>query len=484
MGPKNTLVRSLGLKYVVAICIASVVGSGVYKKVAPMADGLHSSGWVLIAWVLAGLITLFGALSYAEITGLLAETGGEYAYFKKIYNRFFSFIYGWSLFTVANTAAISSIAYVCSESLNNILNLPPLFTSLATFTIGGVFYPFDNFTVKLIAIFIVLGLTLFNTRTVKTGAGFGNVLVLLVLFGIIVIIGFGLNSEGANIAQSLSLHTTNNYSVTTSAVFTAMLAAFWAYQGWNNIGYVGGEVKNAHKVIPVGIAIGLGIIISIYLLINLTYLSLLPIESFESIHAAGNKIAAVEVVRSFWGYNGALFISLLIFVTTLGCTHAQILTCARPYYAMAKEGLFFKKIGELNKSKVPQNALLIQGIWAALLVMSGSFDQLTDMSIFAIFIFYGANGLGVFILRRKMPNAVRPYKAWGYPVVPAIYVIFCALFLVNTICTRPREAAIGVVLMLTGIPVYYWLQKKYVQTDEQNQGFGISEKTKESIVSR
>jgi APA family basic amino acid/polyamine antiporter len=476
MTSKNNLVRSLGLRYVVAIVIASVVGSGVYKKVAPMADGLHSSGWVLIAWVLAGLITLFGALSYAEITGLLAETGGEYAYFKKIYNRFFSFIYGWSLFTVANTAAISSIAYVCSESLNNILNLPPLFSSLATFTIGGVFYPFDNFTVKLIAIFIIIGLTMINTRTVKTGAGLGNALVLLVLFGIIIIIGFGLNSDGASITRSLSLHTTNGYSVTTSAIFTAMLAAFWAYQGWNNIGYIGGEVKNPHKVIPIGIAIGLGIIITIYLLINATYLSVLPIESFETLHTDGGKIAAVEVVRSFWGYNGAMFISFLIFITTLGCTHAQILTCARPYYAMAREGLFFAKIGELNKSKVPQNALLIQGIWAAVLVLSGSFDQLTDMSIFAIFIFYGANGLGVFILRRTMPDAKRPYKAWGYPIIPAIYVIFCALFLVNTLYTRPREAVIGMVLMLSGIPVYFWLQKKYVQTDEQNQGFGKPEK--------
>lgn len=434
-----------------------------------MADGLHSSGWILLAWVFAGLITLFGALSYAEITGLLANTGGEYAYFKRIYNRFFSFIYGWSLFTVANTAAISSIAYVCAESLNNILGLPPLFTSLATFTLGGVFYPFDNATVKLLAIFIILSLTWFNTKKVKTGASLGNALVLLVIFGILVIIGFGLNSDIASISRSLSLHTTNGYSVTTSAVFTAMLAAFWAYQGWNNIGYVGGEVKNPHKSIPVGIAIGLGIIITIYLLINATYLAVLPIESFEAIHAVGDKIAAVEVVRSFWGNNGALFISLLIFITTLGCTHAQILTCARPYYAMAKEGLFFAKVGELNKSKVPQNALLIQGIWAAILVLSGSFDQLTDMSIFAIFIFYGANGLGVFILRKTMPNAHRPYRAWGYPIIPAIYVIFCALFLINTVYTRPREAAIGMILILTGIPVYIWLQKKYEQTDEQTE---------------
>lgn len=461
MHQKSKLIRSLGLKYVVGIVVASVLGSGVYKKVAPMADGLHSSGWVLVAWALAGLITLFGALSYAEITGLLANTGGEYAYFKKIYNRFFSFIYGWSMFTVANTAAISSIAYVSAESLNNMLQLPPLFPSLAMINVAGVFFPFDNFTVKLLAIIIILLLTMLNTRAVKTGAGFSNTLVFLIVASIGIIILFGLGSTKSDLSLAMSFTTSNQSPVTVSAIFTAMLAAFWAYQGWNNIGYVGGEVKNPHKAIPIGIAIGLGLIITIYLLINATFLSVLPVESFEAMHQSGNKIAAVEAVNAFWGHNGALFILILIFVTTLGCTHAQILTCARPYYAMANEGMFFKSAGTLNRSHVPQNALWMQGIWAAALVLSGSFDQLTDMSIFAVFIFYGANGLGVFILRRTMKDAVRPYKAWGYPVIPAIYVIFSVLFLINTIYTRPREAAIGIILILTGVPVYFWLRKKY-----------------------
>ncbi len=465
MAQKSSLVRSLGLPYVVALVIASVVGSGVYKKVAPMSSDLQSSGWVLIAWALAGLITLFGALSYAEITGMLANTGGEYAYFKKIYNRFFSFIYGWSMFTVANTAAISSIAYVCAESLNNVLGLPPVFSSAASFTLGGVFYPFDNFTVKLLAISIILLLTWVNTRTVKTGGSLGNLLVLLVIAGILLIIGFGLGSQQAELSRGFSMVTAHGNPVTMSAIFTAMLAAFWAYQGWNNIGYVGGEVKNPYKMIPVGIAIGLGVIITLYLLINATYLSVLDISQFEQIQQAGNQIAAVEVVRAFWGAGGALFISVLIFITTLGCTHAQVLACARPYYAMAGEGMFFKSAAKLNKSNVPQNALLMQGVWASILVLSGSFDQLTDMTIFSIFIFYGANGLGVFVLRWKMKDAYRPYKAWGYPVIPAIYVIFCAVFLVNTLSSRPREAVIGLVLMSTGIPVYFWLKKKYPQKE-------------------
>jgi APA family basic amino acid/polyamine antiporter len=178
------------------------------------------------------------------------------------------------------------------------------------------------------------------------------------------------------------------------------------------------------------------------------------------IHESGNQIAAVEAVRSFWGAKGVLFISLLILITTLGCTNASILTGARPYYAMARERLFFSGIGKLSKTNVPYNSLLWQGIWASMLVLSGTFDQLTDMIIFAVFIFYGATALGVFILRRRMPNAHRPYKVWGYPFVPAIFILFCIGLFFNTIVTRPREAAIGMALILSGIPVYFLFRRK------------------------
>jgi APA family basic amino acid/polyamine antiporter len=250
-------------------------------------------------------------------------------------------------------------------------------------------------------------------------------------------------------------------TVTISSFFTAMLAAFWAYQGWVSVGFIGGEVKNPNKIIPKGIVIGVFVVIFIYLLVNVTYLSLLSIPQLEQIYASGNQIAAVEAVRSFWGTGGVMFISLLILLSTLGCTNASILTGARPYYAMGRDRLFFAGIGKLNKTNVPGNSLLWQGIWASVLVLSGTFDQLTDMIIFAVFIFYGATSLGVFILRRKMPDAYRPYKVWGYPVVPAIFIIFCLFLFFNTISTRPREAAIGTILILSGIPVYLLLQRKY-----------------------
>jgi len=248
-----------------------------------------------------------------------------------------------------------------------------------------------------------------------------------------------------------------------------MLAAFWAYQGWVSVGFIGGEVKNPNQTLPKGIVFGVFIVIAIYLLVNITYLSLLSIPQLESIHAAGNQIAAVEAVRSFWGTGGVLFISLLILLTTLGCTNASILTGARPYYAMSRDGLFFPSIGKLNKSNVPANSLLWQGVWASVLVMSGTFDQLTDMIVFAVFIFYAATSLGVFILRRKMPDAHRPYKVWGYPFVPALFIVFCIFLFFNTIITCPREAAIGVALILSGIPVYLFLQWKYSKLKDEGK---------------
>jgi APA family basic amino acid/polyamine antiporter len=453
------LEKSLTLRYVVVMAVASVIGSGVYKKVAPMAAELHSPGWVLLAWLVAGVITLFGALSFAEVTGMLADTGGEYVYYKKIYSRIFSYTYGWSLFSVINTASISSLAYVFAQSLNSIYPLPVLLPSMSGFNIGEVFYPFADYSIKLTAVSLILLLTWVNTRGVKTGAGMSNAILWLVFSGILLIVVFGLTSKNASIADSFSLKTTDNSAVTISAFFTAMLAAFWAYVGWNNAGYIGGEVKDATKNIPRGTAIGVFIVIGVYLLANITYLALLPINALEEINASGNQIAAIEAVKQFWGANGALFISVLILITTLGCTHANILTCARPYYAMANEGMFFPAAGKLNKASTPANALWIQGIWAVILVFSGSFDQLTDMIIFAVFIFYGSTTVGVFVLRRTMPDAPRPNKVWGYPVVPAIYVIFCLILLVNTVYTRPREAAIGVALILIGIPFYWWFRR-------------------------
>ncbi len=460
MGNQRNLIRTLGIGYVIIVVVANIIGSGVYKKIAPMAAELQSSVWIVLAWIVGGIITLFGALSNAEVAGLLADTGGDFVYFKKIYNRFFAFLYGWSLFTVIQTATISSLAWVFAQSLNTIIPLPGIFASLNDFTIGGVFYPFQDFEIKLVAILLILLLTGLNISGLKSGAGFSRVILILVGAGLLIIVLFGLTSKGIKTSGLLNFSDLSAGTVTLSSFYTAMLAAFWAYQGWVSVGFIGGEVKDPNKNIPRGIVTGVFIVIAVYVIVNMTYLLLLSIPQLIQIHESGNQIAAVEAVKSFWGRSGAIFISFLILITTLGCTNASILTGARPYYAMAKDGLFISSLSRLNKNNVPGVSLLWQGIWASILVLSGTFDQLTDMIIFAVFIFYGATALGVFILRRKIPDTYRPYKVWGYPVIPAVFILFCIGLFFNTIVTRPREAAIGLTLIFTGIPVYFLLRKK------------------------
>lgn len=238
----------------------------------------------------------------------------------------------------------------------------------------------------------------------------------------------------------------------------AMLSAFWAYEGWSAIGYIGGEIKNPNRNLPLALILGVLFVMAVYVTINFTYLYILPIDTIIGTYQSQNTIAAVVVVKQFLGNAGLLFILLVILLTTFGSTNTTLLTPPRLYYAMAKENLFFKSASYIHpKYNTPSKAIIYQAIWSSILVLSGSFDQLTDMLIFASFIFYGATAFGVFVLRVRMPDAPRPYKAWGYPVVPALFILFCVVLIVITIMTKPREALLGLGLMLSGIPLYfYW----------------------------
>ncbi|MDF1561197.1 MAG: amino acid permease [Bacteroidales bacterium] len=460
MSNPRSLARTLGLGYVVIFVIANIIGSGVFKKIAPMAAELQSSSWILLVWVVGGIITLFGALSNAELAGMLADTGGDFVYLRKIYNRFFSFLYGWSLFAVIQTATISSLAYVLTQSLNSIIVIPDILPALNDFTIGGIFFPFRDFGIKLTAILVIMLLTLLNMSGLRSGAWTGKAIFFIVCAGLAVIIIAGLTTDAPRPERFMDVRELGSGAVTLSSFYTAMLAAFWAYQGWVSVGFIGGEIKDAKANIPKGIAIGVFVVIVVYLLVNLAYMRVMSIPDLVQVHEAGNQIAAVEVVRSLWGKGGVLFISVLILITTLGCLNASILTGSRPYFAMSRDRLFFSGIGKLNRHNVPGNSLLWQGIWASVLVLSGTFDQLTDMLIFAVYIFYGATATGVFILRRRMPDAHRPYKVPGYPVITALFVLFCVGLFINTIITQPREALIGLTLILAGIPVYFIFRKR------------------------
>jgi APA family basic amino acid/polyamine antiporter len=460
---QGQLVRTLSLQAATILVISSVIGSGVYKKVAPMSNELLSPTLVLWAWILAGFISLCGALSNAEIAGMMADSGGEYVYFKRIYGKFMAFLWGWSTFAVIKTAAVASIAYVFTQSLNALIPLPQLPDELAQISLLGLFQPFDNFGVKLITILLILSLTFINTRGLKGAAALStNItrLVVISLTGIVIsglLFGHGTWDNISTSATTYQAPSITDFSFIKS-MFAAMLAAFWAYEGWNTLGFIGGEIKEPNKNLPLALAGGLFIIIIAYLLVNFTYLYVLPIDQLINVYKAQNEIAAVAVVKHFAGPIGAAVISIVILFTTLGCTNSTILMPPRVYNAMAKDGLFFKTAANIHPTfNTPNQALWIQGAWASVLVLSGSFDQLTDMLIYAAFFFYGATAFGVFILRKREPNAERPYKVWGYPFIPALFVVFCVALILITWINAPREALIGSILMLSGLPFYwYW----------------------------
>ncbi len=450
----------------IILTVSSVIGSGVYKKVAPMSAELLSADLVLIAWALAGIITLCGALSNAEVASMLAESGGEYVYFRKIYNRFFAFIFGWTCFAVIRSAAAASIAYVFAHSFNSLIPLPVLPPSWEEITVLGIFSPFHNFGVKVLTVLLIVGLSYNNYRGIRFGEGLSKGVTIIVVASLFLIIVLGLTVGGGSV-QNFQIPGAGFVErswgdrIFIETLFAALLAAFWGYEGWTATGYIGGEIKNAHRNLPLAIVTGVLFVMGVYICINFTYLYVLPIDDMVAVHQSVNSIAAVEVVRSFLGTSGALAMAILILITTFGCTNTTLLGPPRLYYAMAREGYFFRAASYIHpKYNTPSKAILIQAIWASLLVFSGSFDQLTDMLIFAAFIFYGATALGVFILRVRMPDAPRPYKAFGYPIVPAIFIIFCVALIVITLLSKPREAFIGLGLMASGLPFYwYWKSK-------------------------
>lgn len=463
---KPELVKYFGLTTGIILLVSSIIGSGVYKKVAPMSLDLQSPGLILLAWLLAGMVTLLGVLTVAEIAMLIPVSGGPFAYLKKIYGEKTSYFYGWASFACLQSASTASIAYVAAQSLHAVLPLPYLGGEWETMTVLGIFTPFANIGVKLAAVSFILILTFINSRGVHQGGRVTNVITVIVLISLFIIIAAGLTTGGGNfqhIATDAATYPPDTFSQSggfLKAMFLAMLAAFWAFEGWVNIGFVGDEIKSPERNIPRILIFGILIITGIYLLVNFTYLYVLPVGDMMAVATDQNSIAAVEVIRHFAGYEGAFAISVLIIVTTLGCTNATILTSGRVYYAMARENLFFKPAAKIHpRFHTPNNSLWMFASWASLLVFSGTFDQLTDMMVFSSFIFYGLVVAGVFILRKKMPDAPRSYRVIGYPVVPVLFLLFCAGLIVNTLVQRPREAGLGLLLIALGTPFYFLFKR-------------------------
>jgi APA family basic amino acid/polyamine antiporter len=456
----EVLKPKIGVSTATFLVVSVIIGSGVFKKLAPMSQELGSPLLVILCWVVAGLISLAGALSTAEMVSMFPNSGGEYFYFQKVYGRFFSFMYGWASFTVIKTSSIAALAYIFAQSLTSLFPLPILgdSTSFLGIAISQALF------IKVVASSLIIALTLLNYRGAQFATKLSTVLTYLMLTSIVafIAIGFG-SSQGsmANITTASQLPNApdlHGFSLL-KALFVASLGAFWGYEGWNSVAYVGEEIKNPKRNLPLALGIGTLIVMTAYVLLNIVFVYILPIDYF--IQLTPNKIAAVEVAGKLSGNIGMILVASLIVVTTLNATNSTILTSARMMYAMARDKLFFYKAANVHpKYNTPDIALFIQAFWAIALVFSGSFDQLTDMLVFASFIFYGSTALGVIILRVKHPEYERKYKVIGYPFVPGLFLLFCAALFVITILNKPYEAIWGLSLIATGFPVYWWLNRK------------------------
>lgn len=468
------LSKAFGLKMAVIIVISAIVGSGVFKKAAPMAELLHAPWLVILAWLLAGIIILFGILSIAELSALFPSSGGPFLWLEKIYGKAISFFYGWSCFTVIQTAAISSIAFVFAGALDTFITLPHLAPEYEAIGFLGL-YPLKNFGAKIIASLLIVALTLVNIRGAKKG---GNIsllftsVIILAIMAIVWIAFFG-GSGSVQTIQSISADfPEEGFTVFgfISAMVLSMRAAFWGYEGWIALGFIGEEIKDPGKNLPKALITGILIVILVYLAVNTAYFFVMTADDMiAGVQQNENSIAAVLVVDKMLGEGGAYIISAMILISTLGCTNATILVSARIYYAMAQKGFFFKKAARIHtENKTPHYALIYQCIWACLLVFSGSFDFLTDLVIISGFIFFGLIVWGVVRLRRKMPDVPRAYKTPLYPLVPVVFVLFCIVLTVISFIESPYKSLTGLGLILSGLPFYYYWSRTWKKREDHS----------------
>lgn len=402
---------------------------------------------------------MLGAFSFASLATTTKEAGGQFQYFKNVFGGFFGFMYGWSFFTVISTASIASIAYVFAQSLGNLMHVPSILDTYSSYSLGGVLFPFQNASIKLIAIAALIFLTLFNIRGVEGGGWLSNIVTSAKILGILLLIILGLSYSGntAQVEPSAFHPNQTGELLQISAFFTAMLGAFWAYDGWVNITNMASEFKDPTKNIPRAIIIGTALTMFLYVMVNYAYLQVLAPADFARLSAQEGSIAAVEVAGIVMGPLGMTIISVLIMVSTFGATQGSTMSAARVYYQMSKEGYFFKPFSHVHKRfHTPHVSLIGQMIWASLLIISGTFDQLTDMLIFAAFIFYALGAVAV--IRLKMQGKLS--LTFGYPMVPLLFLLCCLVIVVNAVYTRPLESLSGLGLMALGVPVYLYFRSQ------------------------
>lgn len=504
--------RRLGLFDSTMLVAGTMIGSGIFIVSADIARDVASSGWLLAIWLLTGLLTIMGALSYAELAGMMPHAGGQYVFLREAYSPLWGFLYGWTVFLVIQTGTLAAVAVAFAKFLGVLL--PALGTGeegvLFRHTFAEplrLFLPLPwlreplkvlerkEFTItagQLVAVALIAGLTALNCRGVQEGKVVQNIFTVAKTLALVVLIGLGLTVAANPQAITVNteqvwggIHGTKRFAEVQALVHApafvvalmvaggATVGALFSSDAWNNITFTAGEVREPHRTLPLSLALGPGLVILLYLLANLAYLAALPVVgnpdggtplergiAFAQDDRVGTAVLAQATPRL-----GVPFMAVAVMISTFGCVNGLILMGARLYFAMARDGLFFQGVGTLSARGVPFTGLVLQGVWSILLVFSGTYSELLDFVIFAALLFYALTVAGLFILRRKLPDAARPYRAFGYPLVPALYVVLCAAIMIDLLIVRPEYTWPGLILVLTGIPVYFLWRGRFHRAD-------------------
>lgn len=449
-------VKKLNLTDCLMLIVGSMIGSGIFIVPSAMSLQLGSPGLLLAAWLVTALLTIIAAISYGELAAMMPKAGGQYVYLKEAYGPLWGFLYGWTLFMVIQTGTIAAVAVAFAKFAG--VFWQQIHPDIVVFNLFGLAINSQ----QLLAIAIVWVLTVTNFRDVKTGALVQNAFTFSKVGAIVLMLGAGLffalqqNTVSLNLSFNIDLQDPKLWSVFS----IALVGSIFSSDAWNNITFTGGEIENPQRNIPLSLFLGTSLVSMLYLFMVLMYVYILPFEAIQ--HAPQERVGTV-FMQALMGSTGMYAMAALIMVSTFGCVNGLTLSGARVYYAMAKDGLFFRRASTLNGNGSPQVALMMQAVWATILTVSGSYGNLLDYVVIAVLFFYILTIVGIFVLRVKKPDAERPYKVWGYPILPFIYIGLASFICYQLLVHKPEFTRPGLLIVAAGIPVYglvKWLQKK------------------------
>jgi len=460
------LKRELGLLDGTMLVVGSMIGSGIFIVSADIARQVGSTAWLLLIWLLSGLITIIAAVSYGELSAMFPKAGGQYVYLKEAYNKLIAFLYGWSFFGVIQTGTIAAVGVAFSKFAAYLV--PFVSDENILYEIGS----FKLNAAQLVSIFTIILLTYINSRGVKNGKMLQTVLTIIKIASLVGLIVFGLtlgakaeiwNANWTDVwaTKSFNAETGTWLPISGTALITgisaAMVGSLFSSDAWNGVTFIAGEIKNPQRNVGLSLFLGTFIVTIIYVLANVMYVAVVPLEDIA--FAKSDRVAVVAA-NNIFGNIGTLIIAVMIMISTFACNNGLIMAGARVYYTMAKDGLFFKKAAHLNEFSVPAWALWAQCFWASALCLTGKYGDLLDFVVIIVLIFYILTIYGIFILRKKQPGAERPYKAFGYPFLPAFYIVVASAISISLLITKFSTCGWGVLIMLAGIPVYYLTKAK------------------------